>query len=544
MSPIPEWKFGAYVDGELSPAEVREVEAELVRSQRARELVLALRDEARLLGDVLQGRSRAAVRSVAAEPPARGLAVGVPISLAIAGGVLAVLSFLIEAKLPSGIDWLNPFRLLGVYEMAFDLIFLLRDSAPGLVELTVALAATASFAALATFATSAILRRFAAPTALSLALLAALASPQPATALDLRLHQSAHVTEDETVEGTLVVNGEFAHIDGVVRGDVFALVERMTVRGRIEGNLFAVARDIELSGEIEGSVHAAAENMNVAAHIRGSLYTANDTVTLAPQAQVDRDVAHLAERVRIEGTVNRDLTAGGERVEIRGVVGRDVEIWADEVKVLANSNVAGDVVAHVPDESHFEVADGAVIGGESSVKSLETMRRSLFARYTQGRFYFWLLIHLGASFVVGLLLYALLPRLFAGRLASSGEFFRSLGIGFAVLVLSPLVLALIGLTLVGLPLALMGGALYVSAIYLAGILVAALIGVSVAPPRSPGLRDFGASLLVGVVILGVATHVPIIGGILRVLVLLVGLGLLAERIQSAWLASRPALARS
>lgn len=542
MSHIPEWKFGAYVDGELSPAEAREVEAELVRSQRARELVLALRDEARLLGDVLQGRRPEPATAPVVEPPARGLALGIPVSLAIAGGVLAVSSVLLETKLPAGIDWLNPLRLLGVYEMAFDLIFLLRDSAPGLLELTVALAATASFAALATFATSAILRRIAGPTALSLALLAALAAPQPARALDLRLHQSVHVTEDQVIEGTLVVNGEFAHIDGVVRGDVFALVERMTIRGRIEGNLFAVARDVELSGVIEGSVHAAAENMNVNARIRGSLYTANDNITLAREGLIERDAAHLAERIRIEGSVSRDLTAGAERIEIRGAVGRDAEIWADEIEVLANSNVAGDVIAHVPDESHFVVAEGAVIGGESSVRSLETMRRSLLDRYTQGRFYFWLLIHLCASFVVGLLLYALLPGLFVGRLANSGEFFRSLGIGFAVLVLGPVVLALIGLTLVGLPLALMGGALYASAIYLAGILVAALIGVSIAPPRSTGLRDFGASLLVGVVILGVATHVPIVGGILRVLVLLVGLGLLAERVRSAWLASRPALA--
>ena len=57
MSPVPEWKFGAYVDGELSPAEMREVEAELVRSRRARELVVALREEASLLGDVLQERA-------------------------------------------------------------------------------------------------------------------------------------------------------------------------------------------------------------------------------------------------------------------------------------------------------------------------------------------------------------------------------------------------------------------------------------------------------------------------------------------------------
>ena len=66
MSPVPEWKFGAYVDGELSPTEMREVEAELVHSRHARELVLALREEAGLLGEVLQERKREAERPATA----------------------------------------------------------------------------------------------------------------------------------------------------------------------------------------------------------------------------------------------------------------------------------------------------------------------------------------------------------------------------------------------------------------------------------------------------------------------------------------------
>ena len=87
-------------------------------------------------------------------------------------------------------------------------------------------------------------------------------------------------------------------------------------------------------------------------------------------------------------------------------------------------------------------------------------------------------------------------------------------------------------------LAAIGGAVYLTALYLTGIVVAALIGVSLVHPKSEGLRDFGVALLVGVLILTVAMHIPLVGFILRIVVALVGLGLLTDRARSAWRASR------
>lgn len=543
MSSFPEWRLGAYVDGELSPAEVREVEAELVRSRRARELVVALREEAGLLGDALHERERDAPQPALAEAPARGLALGLPAAVAVVAVLAAVSSFLLEARLPAGIDWLNPLRLLGAYEMLFDLVFLLRDSAPGFFELCVAVAATGSLAALATFAASAVLRRFTGPALLSLALLSLVVAAPPASAVELRMRESVHVTEDQTVEGTLIMNGDFLHIDGVVRGDVFAMVEQMTVRGRIEGNLFAVARDLELTGEVRGSAHIAAENLNVDGRIDGNLYTLSDVLTLASEARVGLDAFHLGERIRVEGEIGRDLVTGGKHMEIRGAVGRNFETWAKRGKILSTARIAGDVFAHVHDESDFEIAEGAVVGGETSIEPLDSMRRGRLARYTHAAFYFWLLIRLCAAFAMGLLLYALLPEIFSGRIPSGNAFFRSLGVGFVVLLVAPIALVIIGLTLIGLPIALIGSALYLSALYLAGIVVAALIGVSLVHPRSEGFRDFGVALLVGVLIVTLSTQIPILGGMVRLVVILLGLGLLAERARSLLPSSRAAAAR-
>ena len=53
MSCLPEELYSVYVDGELEPERVREVESHLIQCQRCRALILALEDESALLSDLL-----------------------------------------------------------------------------------------------------------------------------------------------------------------------------------------------------------------------------------------------------------------------------------------------------------------------------------------------------------------------------------------------------------------------------------------------------------------------------------------------------------
>ena len=56
MSCFPEYRYAIYVDGELEGAALREVQAHLIGCRRCRALVVALEEEATLLGDLLHDR--------------------------------------------------------------------------------------------------------------------------------------------------------------------------------------------------------------------------------------------------------------------------------------------------------------------------------------------------------------------------------------------------------------------------------------------------------------------------------------------------------
>jgi cytoskeletal protein CcmA (bactofilin family) len=422
--------------------------------------------------------------------------------------------------------------------MAFDLLDLLRDRA--LIEVALAVAAMATVSALLSFALTAALRRVSRPTLLAFAaLLAVSLAPRGGQAhFGLHEHRDYTLPAGEVHDGSLFASGQAVHIDGIVEGDLLVFARRLFVRGEVHGNVYALVAHAEITGVVTGSAHAVAHGVRVAGRVDESLYFAAESVDLAPVARVGRDASVVSEELNLEGAVTRDLFAQAERVELRGAVGRDVHVSSRVLALRDGARVGRDVEARLPQGTQPELASGAVVAGELRSHAREHGRPRGLARLAEPRFWIFLALHVGAGFAAGMVLHALLPGLFAARLETAGAFFRTLGLGFAAVVLAPLALLFTALTLVGLPLALMGLALYLAALYASGLLVAFLVGRSLVQPRGEGARGFGLALLAGLVIVVLATHAPFLGGVLRAVTILTGVGLLLERARRGWPALR------
>ncbi len=514
MSCFPESVYSVYADGELAPAQVREVEMHLVGCRECRALVLALREEASLLNEVLQEREPRPAPVHAAAAPARGLALGVVPTLGALGAVVFVVGWLIETGLPSSIGWLNPFRLMGAFAMAFDLIFTVRDRVPDLFDFALSVAATVSVAALLTFAVSVLTRRWTGPVGLAAMGLAMAAGPTPGSAMLLEHHHDNYeLAAGETLDESLAISGESVRIDGVIEGDVFVLARKLTVRGEIRGNLFACVRNLEIAGEVSGATYVFSEDARVSGRVVGNAYHVNRDFTLEQSGRLGRDLIFL-----------------GESFELRGRVGRDLFGEVGHLSLLESARVEGDVRVVLLDSDEIEIAPGARVGGEieQGRDGEHWGRRSWYMRYMTGHYYVWLGIELGAAFLFGLVLHALAPRTFDVRLDTGGAFFRSLGVGFVAAVAAPIAILLAAVTVLGVPLAFAGLFVLVAALYTAGLVVAAIVGSALVHPRGEGWRAFGWRLLVGLLALLVVCHLPIVGGLIAVIVLLTGLGLLAQ----------------
>ncbi len=567
MTCQPEWVTAAYADGELDASRARSVETHLIHCERCRRRVLALRDEARVLGDALRG----ALHPSRAPAPARATALGLPLSIALAVGIATVAGFILDARLPQAIAWLHPARTLGVSDMFWNTMFLLQDERQGLLELAVGVGVVAGLAALGSFLVSALARRITG--GLAAALLALLLSaPAADAAVVLRDDdEQVHLARDERVDGLFFATSELVTIDGVVAGDAVISANQIEVHGVIEGNLIAAGEELEITGTVAGNLILAGRNIDIESPVQGSLFVAAGKIRVAEAVQgslfaagehlhldapvaksatvaaehfalsesgaVGRDLVVFADQTVLDGQIARDLIAYVETLQISGSIERDGTIHAEDLHFTAGAKVGGEVALSTPDESAARVDEGAVIAG--GIRFIEwDFEHEPRSPFGSTHFYLWRVVWLAGAFGVGLILYLLLPGLFQFRIRSGSEFALTLVTGAASL---PVVLAgciFLVLTVVGIPLAILTLLLYLVAGYLAFLAVAVLLGRHITKPQSERLREFGLALLAGLLVVTVLVNLPIIGDPAWWVLLCLGFGLLALRAREAWLLRR------
>ena len=419
--------------------------------------------------------------------------------------------------------------------MGFDLIFLVRDRAPQLFELTVAVAAMASASAILTFALTLLLRRVSGPGAPLIALgLLSLAPREAMAHFGLHEHRDLTVAAGETHEGTLVASTRTVSIDGIVDGDLLVLAERLAIRGEVRGNVIAIAEDLEIPGLVLGSVHVASERAHVSGRIGGSLYAVGDQLVLGSAGRIERDLLLGASDAIVEGSVERDVAALAGSIELRGRVGRDVNARAERLAILDGARIGGGIRARLPAGREIQRAPAAEVAGPVDLSFDEGHRGPGFSRFLEPRFYLWMALHVTAAFLLGIALRAVAPGIFEQRIETAGAFFRVLGIGLAAALAGPLAAALVGLTIVGLPIALMGLAVWAASLYVGLVVVGSLIGASSVRVSGARWSAFASGLVVGLAILVFVTHLPYVGPVAWVLAVLTGLGLLVDGARRAW----------
>ena len=143
--------------------------------------------------------------------------------------------------------------------------------------------------------------------------------------------------------------------------------------------------------------------------------------------------------------------------------------------------------------------------------------------YFTAHFYRSQVLRMAAAFVLGLFLMFLMPDFFARVISTSDRVGAPLGFGVLALVVTPIVAVLACITLVGIPVGITALLLYIVALYSAQVFVGAWLGEKILGPGVGRGVQVGR-LALGLVLLRVASHVPVLSGVVLLFVILLGLG--------------------
>jgi cytoskeletal protein CcmA (bactofilin family) len=463
-----------------------------------------------------------------------GILWGIGLTFAVAVALVAAVTWL-AGLFPAATDWLNPLNRTALLNLLFRSLLYFAQEGPSMLHLIIV---TVSYAGLAAVVVGGLyfLARRSISTAVLAALTLVLVFPRSASALEKRTGATVNVLQAETVEGTLLASGETTNIDGVIDGDLISFSRRVVIRGTVKGDVICFNQTLEIDGTVGGNVYTFAQAFEVRGSVTRSVYAWVQALHLNLSGRVDRDVVAGAAEVALEGNVGRDVALGAGSAELRGSIGRDVRAYVGNLSVVAPAKIGGNLIAHVDKTEHAHIDPGATIAGKVEIRLPEKGP----SRYTRPMFYFWQAVRLAAALLTGLVLFWLFPSWLAGRMGDARTALRAAGIGFLVLVATPVGALIAGITLVGLPIALMGLVLWIAGLYLAKIFVAAAIGDALVRPPAAQWSSFALALLLGLLIVFVCINLPYLGGWIGALITVLGLGLAFTRALRRWRPPQPA----
>lgn len=326
------------------------------------------------------------------------------------------------------------------------------------------------------------------------------------------------VSRRGTVNDDYYAAGGTVNVDADVKGDVIVAGGTVSVGHRISEDVAMAGGTLTLRGEVLDDARVAGGNLSIDARIGDDLMAAGGYIDVTPNAVIAGNAWLAGGQVRMAGTVNGDLMLGGGQIEIAGTVHGNVTIEGADVRIADGARIDGNLDYKSPTK--------AMINSGSVIKGKTTYTESEQYRYQPHRG--WRLVSVVTLSVAGIVLLLIFPNF---TLAASGRmgshFWKHLGLGFALLVATPIAAILMMVTVagvwVGLPLL---------AIYFVSLLTAYLIGAFFIAGRGAQWVRFDinstgrriVALIAAVLLLTLLRFIPVVGGLIVFIIMTTALG--------------------
>ncbi len=525
-----------FVDGELPEQETEELVAHLHFCSVCREGVAALKTEKQLIVQSLQG--------VGAWAPEREFPEIKKIALfaAIAGCVTVLLrmflDLILETTAPAELDWVFPLSLSGLLSWLGNGIFYFIENGAPMIASFIEKAAVTVIGLIIIGVMISMVRKMKTITSIIGVTAIMFAFVMPGYSIDYRKAEKMGgilVPAEETVDDTLVAYGDTVKIRGTITGDLVAIARKVDIQGTVQGNVICIAQTFDSTGQIEGDLFTIGQFVQTHGFIRGSLWGAATNLTVGSNGKINYDAILMASDMNVDGEVGRDLSAAGGFLDIGGAIGRNVIFSGARILIQAPVKIGRNLHAKVTNEKQSKVDAKATIAGEKKIELVKTK-----SKYLNLRFYLGWMFYVIVAFLLGLLLFGIMPK--AGRFSfSTGRTLAaSGGIGILIFIVLPVVALILAIPLFSLPIGLVIFALWFLGLFLAPVIVANYIGRAILRREDEKISTRALALIIGLGIVVVAVNLPYVGAALNFLLILMGLGALAITGQQTWALRRSA----
>lgn len=331
-----------------------------------------------------------------------------------------------------------------------------------------------------------------------------------------------------TVDGPGFFGGSTVRIDGNVDGTTFAFGQNITVNGDINGDLISAGQTLTINGKINGNIYGVGQTVTLRGQGMRDAFLGAQDISLARESAIGRDLFFGGQTLIFEGIVARDLQGGAMEVDLNGQVGRNAVLEAENIRLMNNAAINGDLMYTSPKEALISPAAQITGRTDWEYRESEAPAQMRPHRLTRASTYWGMLINMAGASVIWLTVKLWQPEYWskaAGHIEETP--LKTLSVGALALIVVPIFVVLVMITVIGIPLGVITGLIYGVSLYLSKIVAAVFIGSWLSkrlgwPEIHKGLWLF----LLGLLILTALMQIPYLSFLIRLLVVFAGIGAL------------------
>lgn len=343
--------------------------------------------------------------------------------------------------------------------------------------------------------------------------------PASASATEMRKGDTVEISKSEKIKGDAYLTGKTCKINGEVDGDLFVFCQVADVNGHVTGDVIGFGQSIRVTGTVDGNVRVGCNNITLTGPIGKNFMAFGESLRVDSDSKIGGSATVFGATTSVDGSVGRDILSHSAMLNINGKVGGSVKAQGETLVISSSAQIDGKT--RFEGKKAPEVSSGAKLGSPVQFEKTESR-----PTYRTSHYYVWQGIWAASFILFGLVLCLLMPSFVKQAVESSEHVGASLGLGVLVMFGVPIGAVIACITVVGLFVGLSTLFLWYASLYFAQVIVGALVGQWLMGKTSD-LWPLIGRMIVGLLLVRLATVIPSIGGWVKFGVMLWGMGALS-----------------
>lgn len=349
----------------------------------------------------------------------------------------------------------------------------------------------------------------------------------PVFAVDFFADEELYIAD--MLEDDVYAGGGLVSVEEDINGDLYIAGGSLTINGNITGDLVIAGGQVTINGDVSDDVRVAAGSIVLNGNVGDDLIATGGQLNIGAETLIGGTLILGNGYANIMGSVNEDIRGGGGKIVIGGTVYGDVTLEVQDTVVLTeNANINGNLIYTSLREAELndEQVAGFIEFNKQAITPAEEVDVKKQAEDFFSRWHIFIqavkyLSLLALALVLVLLVPAGLTRVTKTCIDRP---WKSLGIGFVVLICSIAAMIILSITVLGIPLALILLALLMITLYVAKVYASLFIGNLIIRPKKMTKPKLFGLIALGAFILTVIDIVPFIGWLVSFAILMIAFG--------------------